>query len=322
VFERFTERARQVVVLAQEEARSVELKHNYIGTEHLLLGLLREQKGIAARVLGSFEITVEGVRGQVVRIVDRGEQVTSGQIPFTPRAKAVLENADTEARALGDNYIGTEHILLALGLDRQSVAARILVDYDASAEKIRDRIPQMMVTPASRLRGDSGIGTQRRPGARVLNEPTHSSATTPPGIEPGWLDGLPLGLLARLGAEIRVGLGRAPDVGDLLLVLACVPHTPAAKALSQHDVDVEQLSALIERARAEEQAARDELADRVLETARAKEKAIEESRLEDAARLRDRERQLHEEAHARPREQLAALDELRTLLQIPDPNAP
>src|SRR5215212_2456884 len=91
MFERFTERARQVVVLAQEEARI--LKHNYIGTEHILLGLLREEEGLAARVLESLDITVERVRAQVVRIVGSGEEVTSGQIPFTPRAKKVLELA-------------------------------------------------------------------------------------------------------------------------------------------------------------------------------------------------------------------------------------
>ena len=112
MFERFTERARQVVVLAQEEART--LKHNYIGTEHILLGLLREEEGLAARVLESLDITVERVRSQVVRIVGSGEEVTAGQIPFTPRAKKVLELALREALSLGHNYIGTEHILLAL----------------------------------------------------------------------------------------------------------------------------------------------------------------------------------------------------------------
>src|SRR6266513_2961377 len=106
LFERFTERARQVVVLAQEEART--LKHNYIGTEHILLGLLREEEGLAARVLESLDITVERVRAQVVRIVGSGDEVTTGQIPFTPRAKKVLELALREALSLGHNYIGTE----------------------------------------------------------------------------------------------------------------------------------------------------------------------------------------------------------------------
>jgi ATP-dependent Clp protease ATP-binding subunit ClpC len=105
MFERFTEQARQVVVLAQEEART--LKHDYIGTEHILLGLLREEDGIAARVLESLDITAERVRAQVVRIVGSAEQVTSGQIPFTPRARKVLEAALHEALNLGHNYIGT-----------------------------------------------------------------------------------------------------------------------------------------------------------------------------------------------------------------------
>src|SRR3954467_5390074 len=112
MFERFTERARQVVVLAQEEARS--LRHNYIGTEHLLLGLLREEEGLAARVLESFDVTIEEVRAQVARIVGQGDDVATGQIPFTPRAKKSLDLALREALALGHNHIGTEHLLLGL----------------------------------------------------------------------------------------------------------------------------------------------------------------------------------------------------------------
>jgi ATP-dependent Clp protease ATP-binding subunit ClpC len=150
MFERFTERARQVVVLAQEEART--LKHNYIGTEHILLGLLREEEGLAARVLESLDITVERVRGQVVRIVGSGEEVTSGQIPFTPRAKKVLELALREALSLGHNYIGTEHILLGLVRENEGVAARILLDFDADSEKIRNEVIRMLSGP-SRGRG-------------------------------------------------------------------------------------------------------------------------------------------------------------------------
>src|SRR5207248_887978 len=123
MFERFTERARQVVVLAQDEARA--LKHNYIGTEHILLGLLREEEGLAARVLESLDITVEEVRAQVARIVGQGDEVTTGQIPFTPRAKKVLELALREALSLGHNYIGTEHILLGLVREHEGLAARI-----------------------------------------------------------------------------------------------------------------------------------------------------------------------------------------------------
>ena len=156
MFERFTERARQVVVLAQEEART--LKHNYIGTEHILLGLLREEEGLAARVLESLDITVERVRAQVVRIVGSGEEVTSGQIPFTPRAKKVLEaRVARGAVASGHNYIGTEHILLGLVRENEGVAARILLDFDADSEKIRNEVIRMLSGPGSRQRG-SGTG--------------------------------------------------------------------------------------------------------------------------------------------------------------------
>jgi ATP-dependent Clp protease ATP-binding subunit ClpA len=138
MFERFTERARQVIVLAQDEART--LGHDYIGTEHILLGLLREEDGLAARVLDSLDITVEEVRAQIARIVGQGDEVTTGQIPFTPRAKKVLELALREALSLGHNYIGTEHILLGLVRENEGVAARILLDFDADAEKIRNEI--------------------------------------------------------------------------------------------------------------------------------------------------------------------------------------
>ena len=145
MFERFTERAREVLVLAQEEAWT--LKHNYIGTEHILLGLLREEEGLAARVLESLDITVQRVRGQVVRIVGSGEEVTSGQIPFTPRAKEVLELAVREALSLGHNYVGTEHILLGLVRENEGIAARILLDFDADDSKIRSHVMRVLPDP-------------------------------------------------------------------------------------------------------------------------------------------------------------------------------
>ena len=163
LFERFTERARQVVVLAQDEARA--LKHNYIGTEHILLGLLREEEGLAARVLESLDITVEEVRAQVARIVGQGDEVTTGQIPFTPRAKKVLELALREALSLGHNYIGTEHILLGLVRENEGVAARILLDFDADAEKIRNEIIRMLSGPGRRQQG--GARRARREGEEL-----------------------------------------------------------------------------------------------------------------------------------------------------------
>src|ERR671930_155152 len=168
MFERFTERARQVVVLAQEEART--LKHNYIVTEHILLGLLREEEGLAARVLESLDITVERVRAQVVRIVGSGEEVTSGQIPFTPRAKKVLELALREALSLGHNYIGTEHILLGLVRENEGVAARILLDFDADAEKIRNEIIRMLSGPGRRQQGGGAGAGEKTKSSKLLDQ--------------------------------------------------------------------------------------------------------------------------------------------------------
>jgi ATP-dependent Clp protease ATP-binding subunit ClpC len=165
MFERFTERARQVVVLAQEEART--LKHNYIGTEHVLLGLLREEEGLACRVLESFDVTVERVRSDVVRIVGSGEETHSGQIPFTPRAKKIFELALREAISLGHNYIGTEHILLGLVREMEGVGMRILMDQMADpgetsgqiAEKIRNEVIRMLSGPGGRRHVDESQRT-------------------------------------------------------------------------------------------------------------------------------------------------------------------
>jgi len=125
VFERFTDGARRVVVLAQEEARLQ--NHNYIGTEHLLLGLIHEDKGVAAKALESLDISLEAVRSKVEEIVGHGDQAPSGHIPFTPRAMKVLDLSLREALQLGHNYIGTEHILLGLIREGDGVAAQVLV---------------------------------------------------------------------------------------------------------------------------------------------------------------------------------------------------
>jgi ATP-dependent Clp protease ATP-binding subunit ClpC len=138
VFERFTGDAREVVVLAQDEARR--LRHNYVGTEHLLLGLLRAEEGVAARVLESLDITVEEVRAQVERIVGRGEEAAAGELPFTPRAKKVLDLSLREALALKHDGIGPEHILLGLVREQEGVGARILRDFDADEGTIRTAV--------------------------------------------------------------------------------------------------------------------------------------------------------------------------------------
>jgi hypothetical protein len=140
MFERFTNRARRVVVLAQEEARL--LKHNYIGTEHLLLGLIHEGEGVAAKALESLGISLEAVRAQVEEIIGQGETAPSGHIPFTPRAKKVIELSLREARQLHCNYIGTEHILLGLVREGEGVAAQVLVKLGADLPRVRQQVVQ------------------------------------------------------------------------------------------------------------------------------------------------------------------------------------
>jgi len=149
VFERFTDRARRVVVLAQEEARL--LNHNYIGTEHILLGLIHEGEGVAAKALESLGISLEAVRSQVEEIIGQGGSSPSGHIPFTPRAKKVLELSLREALQLGHNYIGTEHILLGLIREGEGVAAQVLVKLGADLSRVRQQVIQL-------LSGYSGSG--------------------------------------------------------------------------------------------------------------------------------------------------------------------
>ena len=142
MFERFTDRARRVVVLAQEEARM--LNHNYIGTEHILLGLIHEGEGVAAKALESLGISLEAVRQQVEEIIGQGQQAPSGHIPFTPRAKKVLELSLREALQLGHNYIGTEHILLGLIREGEGVAAQVLVKLGADLNRVRQQVIQLL----------------------------------------------------------------------------------------------------------------------------------------------------------------------------------
>jgi ATP-dependent Clp protease ATP-binding subunit ClpA len=142
MFERFTDRARRVVVLAQEEARM--LNHNYIGTEHILLGLIHEGEGVAAKALESLGISLDAVRQQVEEIIGPGQQAPSGHIPFTPRAKKVLELTRREAEHLGHNYIGTEHILLGLIREGDGVAAQVLVMLGGDLNRVRQTVIQVM----------------------------------------------------------------------------------------------------------------------------------------------------------------------------------
>src|SRR5690625_625304 len=142
MFERFTDRARRVVVLAQEEAKM--LNHNYIGTEHILLGLIHEGEGVAAKALESLGISLEAVRQQVEEIIGQSQQAPSDHIPFTPRAKKVLELSLRVALQLGHNYIGTEHILLGLIREGEGVAAQVLVKLGADLNSVRQHVIQLL----------------------------------------------------------------------------------------------------------------------------------------------------------------------------------
>jgi ATP-dependent Clp protease ATP-binding subunit ClpC len=191
MFERFTERARRAVVLAQEEARK--LDHGYIGTEHLLLGLIHEGEGVAARALESLGISLKTVREQVVARVGRGQQPPSGHIPFTKRAKQVLELSLRESRELGHGYIGTEHILLAIVREGNGVAAQVLTGLGASLDRVRQQVIEL-------LRGHASEGQRSGPAGDV--QPDDDFAA--------WFEALG----PRLEA-IERWVGMRPDVDDL-----------------------------------------------------------------------------------------------------------
>ncbi|HPU13790.1 MAG TPA: ATP-dependent Clp protease ATP-binding subunit [Aeromicrobium sp.] len=163
MFERFTDRARRVVVLAQEEARL--LSHNYIGTEHILLGLISEGEGVAAKALESLDISLEAVRGQVEDIIGQGQQAPSGHIPFTPRAKKVLELSLREALQLGHTYIGTEHILLGLIREGEGVAAQVLVKLGADLNRVRQQVIQLVSGFQGKESETSGSSSSEAPAA-------------------------------------------------------------------------------------------------------------------------------------------------------------
>ena len=170
MFERFTDRARRVVVLAQDEARM--LNHNYIGTEHLLLGLIREGEGVAALALDALGISLEDARRDTEEIIGQGQAAPTGHIPFTPRAKKVLELSLREALQLGHNYIGTEHILLGLIREGEGVAAQVLQKLGADLARVREAVVELI--PGSSE--GAGRSPRRRRGRRIFEE----EATVPP----------------------------------------------------------------------------------------------------------------------------------------------
>ena len=249
MFERFTDRARRVIVLAQEEARM--LNHNYIGTEHIMLGLIHEGEGVAAKALESLGISLDAVRQQVEEIIGQGQQAPSGHIPFTPRAKKVLELSLREALQLGHDHIGTEHILLGLIREGDGVAAQVLVNLGADLNRVRQQVIQL-------LRGYQG------------KEPAAAESGRPELVLAGDLLASIGVIESRLSAiEQRVGTG--PDTDDL--------------------------DQQIEQARGERRAAADA------------------EDYEQAASLRDRERELRTEKESRHREWAAAHPGLPSLAE-------
>src|SRR5713101_2195466 len=166
MFERFTDRARRVVVLAQEEARM--LNHNYIGTEHILLGLIHEGEGVAAKALESLNISLEAVRQQVEEIIGQGQAAPTGHIPFTPRAKKVLEFSLREALQLGHDNIGTEHILLGLIREGEGVAAQVLQKLGADFNRVRQQVIQLLKGYTGK--GEGQPGEQAPQGSTVLDQ--------------------------------------------------------------------------------------------------------------------------------------------------------
>ena len=216
MFERFTDRARQVIVLAQEEARM--LNHNYIGTEHILLGLSHEGEGVAAKVLESMGVPLEMARQLVEEIIGHGVTAPTGHMPFTPRAKKVLELSLREALQLGHNYIGTEHILLGLVREGEGVAAQVLVKLGASLDRVRDNVIILL----------EGGSVERE---EIAERPTARMPLTARG-----LDAMDIASdFARKRGHRRI------DPGDLLLgALAIVSEYPDARPVVEGlGIDIE-----------------------------------------------------------------------------------
>jgi ATP-dependent Clp protease ATP-binding subunit ClpA len=228
MFERFTDRARRVVVLAQEEARR--LGHNYIGTEHVLLGLLGEGEGVAARALKRFDVTLEGTRDEVRAIVGSGTGMVKGHIPFTPRAKKVLEMALREALELNHNYIGTEHILLGVIREGEGVGASILKEHSADLLPVRAAVLDLLQSAGAslggrrlrrRIRAMTGRGEAPEPPDMPADQPTTPAAD------------------ASLNEAARLASGHAVGSHHLMLAALHDPDSAAARALNALGVDLD-----------------------------------------------------------------------------------
>jgi ATP-dependent Clp protease ATP-binding subunit ClpC len=206
MFERFTDRARRVVVLAQDEARR--LDHNYIGTEHILLGLVQEGEGVAAKALEALGIGLAAVRQQVEEIVGRGKEAPGDHIPFTPRAKKVLELSLREALQLGHDYIGTEHILLGLIREGEGVAARVLANLGADLNLVRQQVVQLL--HSHQMEGQERLSSARPAGSSgrlesIVNRRTEAIISRLDAI-----DARLAGIEGHLGIGQQVPLGEGP----------------------------------------------------------------------------------------------------------------
>jgi ATP-dependent Clp protease ATP-binding subunit ClpA len=236
MFERFTDRARKVVVLAQEEARM--LNHKTIGTEHILLGLIHEGEGVAAKALESLGISLEAVRQQVEEIIGLGQEAQSGHIPFTPRAKKVLEFTLQEALQLGHNYIGTEHILLGLIREGEGVAAQVLVKLGADLSRVRQQVIQLLSGHAARGELETASTSPRADQEEEPEEETEKQEALPRFPQAMVVDLLRAGELMRaVTLEALLDLWR----GDLDRLES---HLGAAVRLAALSGDTRQLLAL------------------------------------------------------------------------------
>jgi ATP-dependent Clp protease ATP-binding subunit ClpC len=213
MFERFTDRARNVVVLAQQEARL--LKHNYIGTEHILLGLVRESDGLAAKALGALGIGLETVREQVEEIIGRGQKSPSGHIPFTPRGKKVLELSLREALQFGHNYIGTEHILLGIVREGEGVAAQVLVKLGGDLKTVRQQVIQLLKENPT---------TEEMPQAAQARAARLAESAAQAGIVSRAEGAVPMGLAsptesASMNGKLTEVLSRLDSIGNRMTLI-------------------------------------------------------------------------------------------------------
>ncbi len=280
MFERFTDRARRVVVLAQEEARM--LNHNYIGTEHILLGLIHEGEGVAAKALESLGISLEAVRSQVEEIIGQGQAAPTGHIPFTPRAKKVLELSLREALQLGHTYIGTEHILLGLIREGEGVAAQVLQKLGADLNRVRQTVIQLL----SGYTGTLPSETIERPEGEALLQLVER--------------GRRVEFLARLLAEALDDPTVTPEVILHGLVvrpdrLGILEAWAADQAVLREQIEQARLHPSEPSAAGEVGAVDQRLADlrvRVADVRAKKEEAIDAQDFRRAAELRDEERRL------------------------------